>query len=41
MNKKQLEKQLKPIENGINNANKKPLRKLQFLKKLNLEAKEI
>ena len=40
MNKKQLEKQLKPIKNGINNANKKPLRKLQFLKKLALKQKK-
>ena len=40
INKKQLEKQLKPIENDKNNANAKIFLKSGFLNKLDLKAKE-
>ena len=39
INKKHLEKQLKPIENEIDTANKKAFKKLRVLNGLNLEAK--
>ena len=39
INKKHLEKQLKPIENEIDIANKKAFKKLRVLNGLNLEAK--
>ena len=40
INKKQLEKQLKHIENDINNANTKTFKKLRFLNRLGTGAKE-
>ena len=39
INKKHLEKQLKPIENEIDIANKKAFKKLRVLNGLNFEAK--
>ena len=39
INKKHLEKQLEPIENEIDIANKKAFKKLRVLNGLNLEAK--
>ena len=39
INKKQLEKQLKPTENGINNANTKACKKLKFFNRLGTDVK--
>ena len=40
INKIQLKKQLKPIENDINNKNMRAFKKLRFFNKLSLEEKE-
>ena len=40
INKKQLEKQLKPVENDTNNTNTKTFKKLKFLDKKSTNAKK-